>query len=134
MSYNTGTGVYTPAAGATTATAGQTIASATWNAIHSDLSTALTTLGEAMIPVLSSIGIRNTYYSTAPVVVNFAASSSDAATFTIALPTGITTYRLESMRVYGAGGNLNSVVVSLYTAASGGGTAVIGSTTLTVNT
>lgn len=38
-------GVYTNAAGATTAVAGDVIRSATWNAIHTDLATALSQLG-----------------------------------------------------------------------------------------
>lgn len=39
-------GVYTPAAGATTAAPGDIIRSATWNAIFTDISDALTLLGE----------------------------------------------------------------------------------------
>ncbi len=38
------TGVYTPPSGATTAAAGDIIRSATWNSIHSDLSTAINIL------------------------------------------------------------------------------------------
>jgi hypothetical protein len=41
-------GVYTPASGATTATPGAIIASATWNSIHSDFSAALTLLGQQL--------------------------------------------------------------------------------------
>lgn len=39
-------GVYTPASGATSATGGQTIASATWNGINTDYTTALNQLGQ----------------------------------------------------------------------------------------
>jgi len=48
-------GVYTNVAGATTAFPGQVIASATWNSIHTDVGTALTTLGGA-IPSVSNAG------------------------------------------------------------------------------
>ena len=47
MPFNS-SGVYTPASGATTATPGQIIASATWNAIHTDFSNALTLLGQQL--------------------------------------------------------------------------------------
>jgi hypothetical protein len=40
------TGVYTPASGALSAAPGQVIASATWNAIFTDISNALTRLGQ----------------------------------------------------------------------------------------
>jgi hypothetical protein len=46
MAFSNSTGAYTPASGATTAAPGQTIASLTWNNIFTDLSTALTQLGE----------------------------------------------------------------------------------------
>ena len=39
-------GIYSPASGATTAFPGQVIASATWNGINADYTTALTSLGE----------------------------------------------------------------------------------------
>lgn len=45
-------GVYTPPTGAENATAGKVIASATWNSIFTDLSTALTQIGSGTIPLL----------------------------------------------------------------------------------
>jgi len=45
MPFNS-SGVYTPASGATTAFPGQVIASATWNAIFTDISNALTDLAQ----------------------------------------------------------------------------------------
>lgn len=42
------TGVYTPASGATTAAAGDVIHSATWNAIFTDITSALTLLGQQL--------------------------------------------------------------------------------------
>jgi hypothetical protein len=47
MSFNSG-GVYTPASGATTAAPGQVIQSAVWNSIFTDLSSALTLLGQQL--------------------------------------------------------------------------------------
>lgn len=43
------TGLYTPPAGATSAVPGQTIASATWNSIFSDIATAMTQLAREQI-------------------------------------------------------------------------------------
>lgn len=47
MPFNS-SGTYTPAAGATTAAPGDIIRSATWNAIFTDISNALTSLGQAL--------------------------------------------------------------------------------------
>jgi hypothetical protein len=49
MGFNLTTGVYTPPNGATNAFPGQIIASATWNAIHTDISAALTQLGQQQV-------------------------------------------------------------------------------------
>lgn len=49
MPFNAVTGVYTPAAGATTAAPGDIIASATWNAIFTDIASALTKLGQGQL-------------------------------------------------------------------------------------
>jgi len=42
-------GVYTPPTGATNASAGQIIRSATWNTVHGDMANALTTVGSVSI-------------------------------------------------------------------------------------
>lgn len=47
MPFNS-SGTYTPASGATTAAPGDVIKSATWNAIFTDISSALTSLGQAL--------------------------------------------------------------------------------------
>lgn len=131
MSYNSATGVYTPASGAISATAGQTIASATWNSIHSDLATALTSLGEGMIPVLTT-GQVGAQFMTAPVQCNFAAAAGDIGTFPLPTITNALGFRIVSMNIFGAAATLNGAVVSLYTAASAGGTVVISSTATTI--
>ena len=55
MPFNTSTGVYTPPNGAENAFPGQVIASATWNAIFTDIATALTQLGQRQITFLPRI-------------------------------------------------------------------------------
>lgn len=50
MPYNSSTGVYTPPLGAENAANGQIIQPTTWNSIFTDISTALTTVGELIIP------------------------------------------------------------------------------------
>lgn len=133
MAYNAGTGVYTPVSGAETAAAGNIVQSATWNNINTDYATALTFVGQGkfqqQVPNPSLISL---YAAPVQQTVNFAASQGDIATFAINLPTSVSFYRVQDMTIYGAAGNLNSVLVSLYTAANGGGIAVIGSTVITV--
>lgn len=132
MSYNTSTGVFTDVAGATTATAGQTIASATWNSINTDYQTAFTQLGPANLPYIN--GAQNTRVATAVQTINFGASASDIATFSIAsiLPPSITTYAVDSLRIGNATGTLAAVAVSLFTGAGATGSVVIGSTATTI--
>lgn len=132
MPYSSSTGIFTPVTGATTATAGATIASATWNSINSDYSTAFTQLGPANLPFIN--GAKPILYCTPSQTVNFAAAAGDIATFAISsiLPPSVTTYSVEALRVGNAAGNLNSVLVSLYTAAGAGGSVVIGSTASTI--
>jgi hypothetical protein len=245
MPYNPSTGVYTPVAGSETATAGQTIASATWNNINADYQTAFTQLGQgtiapptSTITVVSSIvnsnitlpttlrartagaaapfsiggftggadGLRlylfnnlsqtmtivnedlssisgnrittstgnnivfdtgstafatfsydgsasrwilESYnlgavnqmppasslassYFTAVQTVNFAASASDIATFTIMLPVSVSIYKVNALKIGNAAATLNSATVSLFTGAGATGTVVISSTATTV--
>ena len=135
MPYSSSTGIFTPVTGATTATAGATIASATWNSINSDYSTAFTQLGPANLPFIN--GAKPFYYTTTPQTVNFGAAAGDIAVFAVSsiLPPGITTYRVESLRIGNAQGNMsggNATNISLYTAAGAGGTVVITSTATTI--
>ena len=55
MPFNTSTGVYTAPAAATDAFAGKVIASADWNAIFTDIASALTQLGQKQIIFLPRI-------------------------------------------------------------------------------
>jgi len=119
-------------AGAVTATAGQTIASATWNSINSDYESAFTQLGPANLPFIN--GAQPIAYVTPVQTVNFAAAASDIATFDIAsiLPPNITTYAVGSLRIGHAQASLSGVTVTLYTGAGATGTTAIGSTATTV--
>ena len=78
-------GQYTPASGATTAAPGQLIQSAVWNAIFTDLSSALTLLGQQLY---GTTAVTSTPYvpiatdslllvnDTAPVIINLPSASS----------------------------------------------------------
>jgi len=59
MTFNTTTGVYTPAAGATNAATGQVIQSAVWNTVHADFGNALTSLGTLVLPGNSNAAWTN---------------------------------------------------------------------------
>lgn len=65
MPFN-GAGVYTPATGATTAAPGDVIRSATWNSVFTDISDALTLLGQQL------------YGTTSVTVATYAPVASDA--------------------------------------------------------
>lgn len=76
-------GVYTPAAGATTAAPGDIIRSAIWNAIFEDISDALTELGQQVYGFTSVTAA--TY---APVAADSFLLVNRAGVVTINLPTG----------------------------------------------
>jgi hypothetical protein len=87
MPFNPGTGVYTPPNGAENAFAGQIIASATWNAIFTDISAALTQLAQGLVTVAPR---------TITAIGSFAINTTDtlvlvqASTPTITLPASAT--------------------------------------------
>jgi hypothetical protein len=134
MPYNSSTGIFSDVAGATTATAGATIASAIWNSINNDYQSGFSALGPANLQYIN--GAQNNYYTTAVQTINFAASASDIATFSISsiLPPNITTYRVESLRIGNAKGTLSTATVSLFTGAGATGVNVMSSTQTTVST
>jgi hypothetical protein len=91
-------GVYTPPAGAEDATPGATIHSATWNSIFTDISAALTQLGQssyglASPVILSSAGGTYTVVPTDAVVI------IQANTPTITLP--LATSMAGPVRIFG---------------------------------
>lgn len=120
-------GTYTPPNGAENAFAGQTIASATWNAIFTDLSTALTLLGKGPAPVTpsSSFAFKKT--------VDFNSANSDNS-IAVTLPTGAANYIVANVRISNASASISTATFSLFTAAGASGVTVITSTAITVTT
>lgn len=111
-------GTFTLPTGATNAFAGQTIASATWDAIFTDIQTALG----------HNLGIRSFVART----VNFNPSVATDNPITVSLTTS--RYLLEKIVLTNATGTLTTAVVGLYTAASGGGVTLVLSTQPNVTT
>ena len=143
-------GVYTPPSGAENAFPGQVIASATWNAIFTDIANnGLTVVGTSgantfkgnntnatatvadltVAQAQALIGLGLVVIKTSG--VNFNSANSDNP-ITITLPTGFTRYRVDSCILSGASGSLSTATCAIYTAASAGGVVVAGSTIITV--
>ena len=101
MSFNPTTGIYTPPNGATNAFPGEVIASATWNAIFTDISAALTQLGQQQIVqsprVISATGNFTVGVTDRIILVEAAAS-------TIFLPAGAT--KLNPVTIIGDAGTI----------------------------
>lgn len=111
--------LYTPPAAATTAITGKVIASADWNTIHTDLSTALTQIGQQYV-VLTA--------------VNFNSSNTDN-TVSIVFPSNMTTYLVDKVIITSASASLTSATCGVFTATAAGGTAIVTSgTAITVST
>lgn len=120
------TGTYTPPTGATNATPGSVIRSATWNTIFADMATALTQLGE------------NSYLNGPHTVTSgsFTIATTDSVVLvkgsspTITLPLSST--KVGPVRVFGDAatvfGSANAVVVT------SGGDTINGASTFTLNT
>lgn len=72
-------------------------------------------------------------YATPPVSVNF--NSVADTVFTMSLPTGFTRYSITQVVINGASGTLTTSQIGLFSAATGGGTAIVPSgTPITVAT
>lgn len=113
-------GTYTAPAAATGAFAGKVLASSDWNAIFTDLVTGL--------------NYRNGVYSIFLGTVNMNSVADTAVPIT--LPAGFTRYRVRTIMVWNASVDLTAatqVQVGLFTAAAGGGTAVLAATNVTVS-
>lgn len=121
-------GTYTPPNGAENAFAGQTIASATWNAIFTDLSTALTLLGKGPLPVVNA-GTLGFFKKT----VDFNSANSDNS-IAITLPTGVANYTVGNLKIANASASISTATFSLFTAAGATGVTVITSTAITITT
>lgn len=120
MPFNS-SGAYVPISGSETAAPGQTIASATWNAIFTDIATALTTLGQGGVFPVGK-------YLVAVKGISFNLANTDNAV-AITLPPGTTNYRIEQAIIANASTTLNPATVGLYTATGAGGFAIVTSST-----
>jgi len=101
-------GVYTPASGATTAVPGQLIQSAVWNAIFTDISSALTLLGQQLYGTTTVV---STPY--VPVLTDSFLLVNDAAPVAINLPTAASRngYPLTIIDSSGAA-NTNNITIT----------------------
>lgn len=129
MPINTQTGVYTPVTGAETATAGQTIASVTWNNINTDYQNTLSTIGNIVFAQNDVIryAIRAVSLSTANTDV---AVSIPISTF----PGSSTTYAFINVMIANTTAPATTATVGVFTAAGAGGTAIVAaSTAVTLN-
>lgn len=157
MSYvvvvSTSSVLYTPPNGSENAFAGQTIASATWNATFTDISNN----GLVVVGAAATNTIKGNASAAAAVVadltpaqaqnllsqgvvifkasgINFANVSTDNQ-INVVLPTGYTRYRLDAASLSNASANISAATVALFTAAGGAGVALVtSSTAVTVNT
>lgn len=118
MSYSN-TGQYTPATGATTATPGATIASATWNGIHSDLATALSYNMGSIVAVARG--------------VTFSVANTDFQ-LQVVLPTNFTRFRPALLEISNPSATLGSSTISLWTGAGATGLQIVTSTATTITT
>lgn len=128
MSFDTTTGAYTAVSGAETATAGQVIASATWNAINTDYDDTFNIIGPWIVSLNTlTIPVRDVSLGTASVdtAVNINTSL---------FPRGASNYAVQNMILANAVGTPTSATIGLYTAASAGGTAIVTSTAITITT
>jgi hypothetical protein len=82
-------------------------------------------------PVLPSGGYAPNYV-TYVLGASFGQVAGDIATFTVPLPTGVTNYLVNNIRIANATATLSSTVISLYTGSGGTGTQIITSTATTV--
>jgi len=120
-------GVYTPPTGAQNAAPGEVIRSATWNSIFTDLSTALTQLGEGIfLPTPRTISSSG----------SFTVLATDT-TILITAPAPTITLPLSSVKtgpivIYGAAGTIFSGTNSVLLCS--GGDTINGSATRTLTT
>jgi hypothetical protein len=143
-------GTYTPPVGAENATAGKTIASATWNSIFTDLSSALTTVGSAPANSLAGNNTNTTAtitYLTTSLInamiqpqnlvsvmtqANLAVVANTDIAVSIILPSGTSNYLVSSLRLANASSPMTSGAVALFTAAAGGGVQIMVSTDVSI--
>ena len=140
---------YVPPNGAENAFAGQTIASATWNAIFTDLSNnGLAVLGESpantikgnntgstavvtdLTPVQVQAALKTGLLAFPLRAVNFNPSIATDNTLAVSVPTA--RYMVDRLAITNASGTLTTSVVGLYTATGAGGVTVALSQSLNI--
>lgn len=92
MAFDTSTGLYTAPTGSESAASGLTIASATWNSIHTDYATAFGQLGRSNIGALCVLSADYTMTDTATAQQCFNATAAGALTVS-----ALTTYEFEAV-------------------------------------
>lgn len=124
MPISTQTGVYTPVSGSETATAGQTIASVTWNNINTDYQNTLTTLGQTTFA-------RNDVVRFAVRAVSVSTANTDVAVSIpiSTLPGTPSNYCFINVFIANATANASAATVGVFTAAAAGGTAIVAAST-----
>ncbi len=129
-------GVYTPPDGAEDAVPGEVIRSATWNTIFTDLSNALTQVGQAQVPsaqrLQATIGQALILFMSRN--VNFNAATTDTG-IPVVLPTGFSLFLVNNMRIINTGPTptLSTTTCGVFTSPGGAGATIVASgTTVTI--
>lgn len=135
MPFSIPSGIYTPPSGAENAVPGEVIRSATWNTIFTDLSTALTQVGQAQVPspqsLQATLGLSRVLLMTRG--VNFSAGSLDTP-ISVVLPTGFTEYQIINGRVLHATGTLTTATFGIFSGPAASGTTLVANNTSTTIT
>lgn len=124
MPFN-GSGVYTPASGATTAAPGTLIQSAVWNAIFTDISGALTLLGRQLY---GSTAVTSTPYTQLATDTLLLVNDAAAVTINLLAASGAGGYPLIIKDKSGAA-HTNNITIT-----ANGSDTIEGSASITINT
>lgn len=124
MPISTQTGVYTPISGSETATAGQTIASNTWNSINTDYQNTLTTIGNMVFA-------QNDVVRFAVRTVSLSTANTDVAVSipVSTLPGTPSNYCFINVFIANATAAANTATVGMFTGAGATGTAIVAAST-----
>lgn len=92
------------------------IRSTTWNTIFTDISAALTTLGQASPAVAGALAsFPAPTFATFAKAVNFGTGTLDAATLAVSLPASITNYLINTLRLANPSASLAAGSWGLFT-------------------
>lgn len=122
--------MYTPPDGAEDAVPGEVIRSATWNTIFTDLSSALTQVGQSQVP-----GTRNLQASLAQSRavnlvrgISFSTASLDHP-LNITLPTGYSYFGFNNIKILSASATISTATCGIFTAPNAAGVTIVASGT-----